>query len=816
MKPISEKPDYMRWWDLPAALLLLASLITAATRLTATRWTEHLSLVQTLTLLGTILGLALGQSRFSPFVARFLAFGYGLCLIPWQLGLTVGDNLEWLDRLALIGNRLLITIDQVIRQKPVSDNLFFLTLMSLLFWTLSVYAGYSLTRHAHPWRAILPIGLALIVIHTYDSFFNIRTWFLAGYLFFALLLVARLHFLNRHSRWKQTGAYLPPYLDLDFIRFALLVTSVIVLLAWTAPALATAVSPAEQVWRRAISPWNAVRERLSTAFSALQSSVGFVSDFYGDTLSLGRGNPLTDTVVMTVQSPPLVAAGVRYYWRARVYDFYDGAWTSTLPSTEELSPENFADLEIPDLEGRTTASFTFKSNYPIQILYTPSQPLWVDRKVEALLAHNTDGTQDIGLLKAVPYLGAQGTYQVEASLSSASVSQLREAGTEYPRWVTERYLQLPDTITPRTRELAAQIAATLDNPYDITQSITAFLRGSLEYSETIPSVPRGREPIDWILFDHQQAFCNYYASAEIVMLRSLGIPARLSVGYAQGEQTSLEEPGLVPTLGAGGENIPQEIGALGDLYTVRHRDAHAWPEVYFPGLGWVEFEPTASQLPLFRPQGITSLENTPDPVPAESDAAQRNLDQLREELLSRGSQPLGGSILGQRLNIPWGVWVLFAVLLIVLAYLVTSRIRRRRGSPPIPVQLEAGLRQVGLQPPSILQRWVYFAMLSPLSRAYLELNRALSRLGSPPHPTDTPAERAARLCQLLPETTPEIQYLLAEYQAATYSLQPGDAQTARQVGIEIRKRSYLALLQRLLARLQEPAGRKRPLYPRAP
>lgn len=795
----------IRWWDWPAVLLLLAAMLTVATRLNATHWTEHLTLVQTLAFLGTALGVALGYSRFSPGVARLLAFLYGLILIVWQLGMTLGEGILWPVRMALMGNRLLITLDQLFRQKPVTDNLFFLTLMAILFWSMCVYAGYSLTRHANPWRAILPAGFALVVVHAYDAFYSIRTWFLAGYLFLALLLVARLHFLNLHRRWKSMGTYLPPFISLDSIRLGLIATLILVLFAWTAPALASALPPAEQVWRRASAPWIAARERIGNAFSSLQASVGIVTDFYGDNLPLGRGNPLTDTIIMTVQAPPQVAAGVRYYWRARVYDYYDASWTTTLPTVQEVTPDTFR-MEFPDLQARSEAEFTIQTNLPIQNLQTPSQPLWVSRPAQARLANNPDGTIDLAYLKAMPLLNAGDVYQVQASLTAASVTDLRAAGTEYPAWVTDRYLQLPASITPRTKQLAAEIAADLDNPYDIAQAVTTYLRGNINYSESIPTPPVGQEPIDWVLFDYRQAFCNYYATAEIILLRSLGIPARLAVGYAQGERKALEEIGVLPTVPAGA-TVPQ-IGSAGDLYTVRHRDAHAWPEVFFPGIGWVEFEPTVSQSPILRPEA-----NTDNPAAEDElnriNQERENLAESRQNQNTAASNPSPFGQLGDALQIPAAVWALLAAGLLALGVSFIRRIRRRRGSPPLPVQLEAGLRRVGLQPPGSLHRWARFAVLNPLARAYLELNRALSRLGKRPAPTDTPAERGAVLEGLLPVVAIPIRNLIAEYQVAIYSRGKGDETIAQRAGTEIRNQSYLARIKGLLARFQEPAKRKR-------
>ena len=789
-----------RWWDWPAALLLIAAIVTAATRLNATNWTEHLNLVQTIAFLGVIAGLALGKSIFSPSTSLLFATVYGLFAVAWRVGVTLGEGVLWQERLASIGNRLLITLDQLIQQRPVTDNMFFLTLMATLFWGLAAYSGYSLTRHGNPWRAIIPTGLALVIIQAYDSFFPLRAWLLAGYIFLALLLVARMNYLALQKRWKENGTYLPPFASLDSIRLALLTTAILVLFAWTIPALASTFAPAESVWQRASQPWVAVRERLGNAFSSLQASVGVVTDFYGDTLSLGRGNPLSDTVIMTVLAPPRAEAGVRYYWRSRVYDYYDGDWSSTLPSVQSFQPDE-PNLIFPEYTGRSPAEFTIQTQYPIQNLHTPSQPVWVSRPAQVSLALNPDATIDLAVFKANPPLQAGDIYQVQSSLTAASIEELRQAGEEYPLWILDRYLQVPDTITPRTRQLAQLIAAGNDNPYDIAQAVTDYLRNNIAYNETVPLVPGGQEPVDWILFDHQQAFCNYYATSEVVLLRSLGIPARMAVGYAQGERTALEEIGVVPTPGQG-DNLPDDRDLQGDLYTVRHRDAHAWPEVYFPEIGWVEFEPTVSQLPILRPESDTPNPEA-DPGSINQDNAQGDLDRAGlDQLLAEQANEAAAAQQGTQL--PVAFWVIAISGVLVLAGIFASRYRQRRGLPPIPVQLEASLRRIGIQPPNLLRRWSRIASFSPLARAYRELNRALARLGQPAAPTDTPAERASNLSGLLPEASHPIRTLLIEYQLVTYGGQPANLASAQDAGKEIRKASFLARTRQIFARFQEP------------
>ncbi|GAG90325.1 unnamed protein product, partial [marine sediment metagenome] len=115
----------IRWWDWLSGLLLIAAMYIAATRLDATNWTNDLSLVQTVAIYGVIAGLALGKSTFSIGWTRFFAFAYGSFVIFWQLGMILGRGVLWPERMISMGNRLVITLNQIFQQKPVIDNLFF-------------------------------------------------------------------------------------------------------------------------------------------------------------------------------------------------------------------------------------------------------------------------------------------------------------------------------------------------------------------------------------------------------------------------------------------------------------------------------------------------------------------------------------------------------------------------------------------------------------------------------------------------------------------------------------------------------------------
>lgn len=777
MKTRSAFKSSTRWWDILSVLLLFVILMTAYSRLVATNWTGELTITQSITLLGMLAGLALGQSRFSRRRATFFALVYTLFIVPWRLGLILGEGIPWRERLLSLAGRLGVIFSHLFKQQDVPDSLLFLLLMAVLFWMLSVHAGYSLTRYGNPWRVILPTGLTIIVIHSYDASLTSRVWFLVLYLFFALLLVSRMVYIQQHKNWEQTRTYIPPYLGIDFIRITLVITAVLLLLAWTAPALAKDIPAAQKVWQQVKKPWNSLRDTFGNAFASLRATAGIVSDYYGPNMALGRGAELTDKQIFVVVTPAEPPKGIRYYWRARAYDTYtNGGWSSTLTTLRDVTPQDF-DLTYPEHKNRSPDLylFSFTTASHLATLFVVQQPVKVSRPAKAVLGLNSDGSVDLATLRATTPLRPGETYQIHSTLYEVTVSSLREAGTDYPSWVTDRYLQLPDSITPRTNELAIEITEGLETPYDKVIAVTNYLRKNIEYNETIPEIPSNQEPLDWFLFDFKQGFCNYYASAEVILLRSVGIPARWAVGYAQGE--------------------PLEIP---NAYNIRHRDAHAWPEVYFPGIGWVEFEPTVSQTVLIRPRGESSDNDN-------TNRSRRNRIPEKENLFDF-EMPLPDE---EEIDIPLGndpptyllQILVFAGLTITLILLLIPLIRRNRLQkklPSIPSMLEKGLRRTGFQPPPFLRRWTIRAALSPLARAYMEINNALTRLGNHPSPTDTPAERTAALANLLPVAQIPAERLLSEYQTATYSQQFADVGVALQAGSKIRSLSHKARIMRFL------------------
>jgi len=809
MSSLPTNNENTRRADWLSAILLIICIQIAAGRLVATRWTEDLHLVQVIALFSTLLGLALGKSIFRRFWVLFLAVAYGLILIPWQIGLTLEPEIEWRIRLLNLWGRLGIVVNELLARKPVTDNLLFLLIMAILFWSLSVYAGFILRRNGNPWKVVIPGGIAALVIHSYDPLLVSRSWYLAFYLFFALLLVARLVYLQNIAAWRESHTHTPPDIGFDFSRVALVLAIILVFFAWNVPVLAQTFKPAAEIWQTASRPWLTTKDRFGFMFASLRASVGLVQDFFGNTLPLGLGSPLSDGVILEVEAPTSLPNGYRYYWEARTYNLYKGnQWYSDLRTAHNLTADSL-DLNQPGADVRPVVTSTFFPHVPISTLYTISEPLWVNRPTQTFMTINLDGLVNYGSMMGKGFVHPGEQYTMRSAVDALMETDLQEAGTDYPQWVLDGYLQVPDEITPRSKELANEIAAGLSNPFDIVNAVTEYLRNNIEYNQSIIQPPPNQERIDWFLFDYRKGFCNYYASAEVILLRSLGIPARMAVGFAQGEREIPPIQGQ-PQVG-GSVVITNEQISETSTYVVRQKDAHAWPEVYFPGLGWVIFEPTVSQPPLFRPSGetITSQDQN-QPLPVNDNS--QNEQELNPDPQRPGDVTLDfnkGTNFWTFTNIIQIIILVFALGVLVLVIWQVHRGFKvlpflERISVEIPVGFEKGLRRIGIRPPDFLVNWTYYLRLPALARSYLEINHALKRIGRSPSIQDTPTERTDSLIRAIPEASIPAKRLLFEYQTSVYSPHNSNLEIARKAGAEIRKLSWLAKFGKFLTRFQEP------------
>ena len=158
-------------------------------------------------------------------------------------------------------------------------------------------------------------------------------------------------------------------------------------------------------------------------------------------------------------------------------------------------------------------------------------------------------------------------YTVTTVEPVGDLNRLASAGPA-PTWPTSGGGPCPSACPHRITELAKQLTAGATNRYDKAALIAAYLRENLTYTLDSPVPLPGQDAVDRFLFVDRTGFCEQFASAQVVMLRTLGIPSRLVTGLAYG----------VPD---GGQRL------------FRMRDLHAWVELWVPGVGWVSSDPTA-------------------------------------------------------------------------------------------------------------------------------------------------------------------------------------------------------------------------------
>ena len=303
---------------------------------------------------------------------------------------------------------------------------------------------------------------------------------------------------------------------------------------------------------------------------------------------IGSGPELSEQVAMVVSidpaqpdaTQPVDAEGTedpaipRYYWRGLTYDRYtEWGWSAAYTVRVRYAAGELASEALP-----ANRWFLRQEIHLVEdegrLLYVAGALITVDQDFQVAWRIRPGPQQPGDVFGATTEATS---YRADSLLPVYAEAELRSAGQEYPAWVAERYLVLPDSVPDRVLALARDLTATEPTPYDRAVAIERYLR-RFSYTLDVPAPPAGQDIADYFLFDLQRGYCDYYATAMVVLARAAGIPARLVTGYAPGSY--------------------DEAAAQ---YIITEAEAHSWAEIYFPGYGWVEFEPTAGRPPIERP-----------------------------------------------------------------------------------------------------------------------------------------------------------------------------------------------------------------------
>lgn len=780
------KNDPASSWDFPAVLLLYLILIFSALRLISTNWTSELYAILVLTFLGTTLGLALGASHFRLLSTSLLALGYTLDLIPWVIANYFYKQVAWLDRMNGISGRLGISLSLLFQKKPIEDTLLFITFLAVVYWSISLLAGYQWTRHKNILFLLLPTWVVMVTVQVYDNFLNNHIYYLIICMFLSLLLVGRKFILDKQRYWHDNRILTAVESGQDLTIMLVTFTSAIILLVWAIPVNNHQLSNIKTTWGKISEPWQSVRKDLGNAIAGLENnSTGFSNDLFGsDLLQLGREAITGEAAVFNVTLPPDPLSN-RFYWRVRIYDQYENDQWSNFKHKNLVFEPYKPEIRLPDSNRRVSTEFIFTiSQGGIFNLPVPPHTVWISRPVNIAVFQLENGKVDPILLQADLALHAGESYQVDSIQSNPSISNLQQAGQNYPDWVEEHYLQQPNNLSSRVKALAVQLTADKHNPYDRALAITNYLRQEITYNMVMTSPPFGANVLEWFLLDYKQGYCNYYATAEVILLREAGIPARMVVGFAQGEKM----PGR------------------DDTFIVRQKDAHAWPEAYFPGIGWVEFEPTTSQPELLRPTGFI-----PTPLGSNTLVPNSSTGTIGPEStfqpFNSTSLPGDGILqqFGTRTAAPFWLYLLLGLILMILGVFMIWRNRMRRISIPTPlsIRLKNTLESNSINVPPWLARIADRAAEAPIQRSFNVIHQSLKRLGKPALPADTPQEVCHTLMESLPSVSHEISLLQNEYHKFMFSQHTTDVSMAHRASLQIRKQTNRTIFNKFFNQLKK-------------
>jgi hypothetical protein len=290
---------------------------------------------------------------------------------------------------------------------------------------------------------------------------------------------------------------------------------------------------------------------------------------FSERVELGQiGNiKQSDVVVMRIKMdkpPSELPPGLK--WRGIAFDHYDGrAWKRSQKARHAIPIQGWYYKVEDSAQGTDWIQQTFF----VEALST--NVVFAMRKVLAV-------SRDVGMLQKD---SAESLYTTSYRMKKLHYSAISDPIRPDPSRIFDRppippairktYLQTPP-IDPRIAELAKGVTQEIPGGYAKARALEQYLRSHYAYSLALRGTPNSKDPLAMFLFDVREGHCEYFASAMTIMLRQIGIPARLVNGFHIGEYNS-----------------------IGNNWTVRQYNAHSWVEAYFPPYGWIEFDPTPTE-----------------------------------------------------------------------------------------------------------------------------------------------------------------------------------------------------------------------------
>ena len=583
-----------RFWSVVLVLLLT---VTVARSTSTVQWVNGIDVVIVIAVLAAVVMAALALSR----VREWIGLGIGLVLAPVVALWGAWPQIHHSHPSDTIGPQLVaVWWNRITDGTAAQEPSFYLFLICLLMWVTGAWLAWCVLRWRKPMLGLIPGAAAFAT-----NLLNVpqdQNGYTLAMLVLTLALLLWTNYTGSIANAARANVKLTGDARWDFWESGLVAMAALIVIGILLPPLST-VDRTLDVETGIFSNWAQLQERLShPGFFGKGPGTGVT----GFTDEVKLSGPLKRTLdpVFTYTIVGTYASKARYFRGLNITQQANGAWRYPRAiGVQEVVGKN----QVPDFaeqyQKMELATIDVRMLHPPtdfrDVVFYPGEAYRVDRPTMATQVPLRAGPQSNNLY-TIDRLGSLqpptsvGSYAVTVDYSTATTTDLQDAGTTYPDWLAQ-YIAIPansyrnPAVLAKIHALALEIvsAAGAKNPYDQATAIETYLRDPKNFTYTLspPATPQGMDTMDYFLNVSHKGYCEYFATAMGDMLRSLGIPTRLVNGYGLGQ--------LDPNV---------------QNYVVRGEDAHTWVEVYFPApapdqqpYGWIPFEPTPDDLGLYTP-----------------------------------------------------------------------------------------------------------------------------------------------------------------------------------------------------------------------
>lgn len=689
-------------------LALVAVLcLTMARAFDDARWVlgreQYLDLLVLAALGGVLCGFVGPKVGWGRWLTYLIGSIFAALVVPILTAMAGSTAWHWLDDLyvATAASAVDAYVDIAVRGLSTTPQfLHHILIFGLLVWATSMFASYAVFGHHRPLGGIVVVGVILVGNMAITD--NDQLAYLVVFTLAALLLLVRSHAYDEEAEWLRRRIGDPGSISAVYLRGGTIFIGLTVVAAFVLTQTASSAPLA--------GAWGGVQDGILTISSAVSRYLPTGGTTRSIGLAFGPGAigqfwEQDPGLALTIDRDPIDPAS--YYWRVETYDQIElkgrnhSETTSIDLGADAPIDEHLADDADPAALHRIDFTVT-PGDYHQSKVVSAATPISVDEPVR-LSTTGADG--DFAVLDRT---SGTGIYAVSAmvAVDGNAAGELNEAALQatseaYPEEIQRLYLQLPAGIFgPFAENLEHQIVAESRSnaPYDLADAAQSVLKRDFEYSTDIRDLDCTTVSSVECFAHYKRGFCQYYAVTMAAILRDLGIPSRIVEGFLPGPRS-------------------------GPVETINSDAAHEWVEVYFPGYGWVQFDPT--------PAGVSRLAPLPSGPVASADAgAIASLPpqpSTRDPRGREGDEGPSGSVDPSASGSLGPLVGLGILLLIVVA--AAGFLAWRRGP-------RGGTNVDG---------------------AYGSVIQIASRLGFRPRPAETVYEYAGVLGDVLPDVRPELQ-----------------------------------------------------------